>query len=67
MDCPQCCNDANQIVLVCDNDCHSMECPDCNYEWYITEEGECGEGHNPICGDDSEDDDGSPQEMDVSE
>lgn len=70
MDCPQCCNDAKNIDL-CDNDCGSMECPDCGLEWYVTEAGESGQGHNPRCGEESDADevadDGNSKAMDLSE
>jgi hypothetical protein len=45
--CPKCCNDAEYI---CDNDCGTYVCEDCEIEWYIDNTTTIILGHSPDCG-----------------
>jgi len=49
-DCPKCCNAAAHIII-CDNDCGTFECPDCETEWHLdVTDGAALLGHHPECG-----------------
>lgn len=46
--CPFCDNIGNSIL--CDNDCKTLICSQCNKEYYIDSEGNIIEAHDPQCG-----------------
>jgi hypothetical protein len=69
-DCPKCCN-AAEFIEVCDNDCGTVSCPDCDTEWHLDPtDNSVLLGHHPDCGgasSDEENDTGEVAPMDLSE
>ncbi len=48
MDCPHC-NTPYDGTIICDNDCKTIICSKCDYEFYIDENNQIVHDHDPQC------------------
>ena len=67
--CPKCKKSPlNGTELICDNDCGTMFCEFCQFDWHVNQNGRLTTGHAPWCGEsDSEYVDSSDSDSHTSE